>query len=103
MSMPGNETGRPGAGAPPARLLSGLMPIDHERPTLRPIVRRVLASDTQIPLELVAVDDRSTDGSRDILRQLAATDPRVRPIFHEHNTGKGGAIHTAIAAMKGDI
>src|SRR5579871_2619381 len=97
-------TGDPnGNTPPPPRLLSVLMPIYNERPTLRTIVRRVLASPTPIPLELVTVDDCSRDGSADILRELAAADPRVRPIFHEKNTGKGGAIHTAIAHMKGDV
>jgi glycosyltransferase involved in cell wall biosynthesis len=85
------------------RLLSILMPVYNERWTLRTIVQRVLASPTQIPLELVAVDDCSTDGSADILRALAAQDARIRPIFHERNMGKGGAIHTAIQHMTGDI
>jgi glycosyltransferase involved in cell wall biosynthesis len=85
------------------RLLSVLMPVYNERWTLRTIVARVLASPTQIPMELVAVDDGSTDGSADVLRALAAQDARIRPVFHERNTGKGGAIHTAIGHMTGDI
>src|SRR5262245_48007451 len=76
------------------RLLSVLMPVYNERRTLRTIVRRVLESPTTIPLELVAVDDGSRDGSADILRELAIQDSRVRPVFHERNMGKGAAIHT---------
>jgi glycosyltransferase involved in cell wall biosynthesis len=86
-----------------AELLSVLMPVYNERRTLRTIVRRVLDCPSPIPLELVAVDDGSTDGSAEILRELAAADPRVRPFFHERNRGKGAAIRTAIAHMAGDI
>ncbi len=85
------------------KLLSVLMPVYNERRTLRTIVGRVLASPISIPFELVAVDDCSTDGSREILRELAAKDRRVKPVFHSQNTGKGGAIHTAIKHMTGDI
>jgi glycosyltransferase involved in cell wall biosynthesis len=85
------------------RLLSILMPVYNEWRTLRTIIRRVLDSPTPIPLELVVVDDSSRDGSADILRELAAQDSRIRPVFHERNMGKGGAIHTAIRHMTGDI
>jgi glycosyltransferase involved in cell wall biosynthesis len=85
------------------RLLSVLMPVYNERRTLRTIVRRVLSAPVQLPIELVIVDDCSRDGSRDIIRELAAADPRIRPVLHEKNTGKGGAIHTAIRHMTGDI
>jgi glycosyltransferase involved in cell wall biosynthesis len=85
------------------KLLSVLMPVYNERRTLRTIVGRVLASPVPIPFELIAVDDCSTDGSADILRELAARDPRLKPVFHEHNTGKGGAVHTAIKHMTGDL
>jgi glycosyltransferase involved in cell wall biosynthesis len=87
----------------PPRLLSVLMPVYNERRTLRTIVRRVLESPTPLPLELVAVDDGSTDGSGEILRELALQDSRIRPIAHERNQGKGGAIQTAIRHMTGDI
>jgi glycosyltransferase involved in cell wall biosynthesis len=79
------------------------MPVYNERRTLRTIVGRVLASPTPIPLELIAVDDGSRDGSDAILRALAAADGRVRPVFHERNRGKGAAIRTAIEHMRGDI
>ncbi len=66
-------------------------------------MRRVIESPIQIPFEIIAVDDCSRDGSREILAELAAEDPRIRVILHTENTGKGGAIHTAIEAMTGDI
>jgi glycosyltransferase involved in cell wall biosynthesis len=94
-SVPASPAGKP--------KLSVLMPVYNERRTLRTIIRRVLEAPIPVPLELIAVDDCSRDGSREILRELAAADPRIKPVFHEKNTGKGGAIHTAIAHMTGDI
>jgi glycosyltransferase involved in cell wall biosynthesis len=85
------------------KLLSILMPVYNERMTLETIVRRVLSIKIPIPLELVAVDDGSTDGSRDILNALAAEDPRIKVHFQPKNMGKGAAIQTAMQNMTGDI
>jgi SAM-dependent methyltransferase len=51
----------------------------------------------------VAVDDGSTDGSRDVLLRLAAADRRIKVVLHPTNRGKGAAIRTAIAHMTGDV
>ena len=75
---------------PPLNKLSVLMPIYNERWTLVEIVRRVLRSPVPMEIELVAVDDASRDGSWDLLQQLAAEDPRIRPFQHAQNRGKGG-------------
>ncbi|MBE7529718.1 MAG: glycosyltransferase family 2 protein [Chloroflexi bacterium] len=50
--------------------------------------------------EIMVIDNFSTDGTRDILRQL--NDPDIRLIFHERNMGKGMSIRTGIAHMTGD-
>ncbi|MBL9123912.1 MAG: glycosyltransferase [Planctomycetaceae bacterium] len=83
--------------------LSVLMPIYNERWTLRLIIARVLQSPIPIDLELVAVDDCSTDGSWELLCELAGEDPRIRAIRQPRNGGKGTAIRTAIAHMTGDV
>ena len=85
------------------RKLSVLMPVYNERWTLEEIVRRVLRSPVPLEIELVAVDDGSTDGSWELLQELAAGDGRIRALRHEHNRGKGAAIRTAIAEMTGDV
>ena len=50
--------------------------------------------------ELLVVDNYSTDGTREILRQI--DDPEVRIFYHERNLGKGSSIRTGIANMSGD-
>lgn len=87
----------------PLRRLSVLMPIYNERRTLEEIVRRVLGSRVPVEIELVAVDDASTDGSWEILERLAAADPRIHAIAQPTNRGKGAAIRTAIEHMTGDV
>jgi glycosyltransferase involved in cell wall biosynthesis len=64
---------------------------------------KVLSVEMPCPIEIIAVDDCSSDGSREILSEIAAADPRVKLIFQKTNAGKGAAIHTAIAHMTGDI
>ena len=78
--------------------LSVLMPIYNEIDTLRAIVSAVLAQ--RVVGELIAVDDGSTDGSRELLAELAKEDQRMRAFFHEANRGKGAALRTAIRAIQ---
>jgi len=78
--------------------LSVLMPVYNEVGTLRAIVSAVLAQPAVG--ELIAVDDGSSDGSRELLVQLAKEDPRIRAFFHEVNRGKGAALRTAIEAIR---
>ena len=85
------------------RKLSVLMPIYNERWTLPKIVARVLSSPVPLEIELIAVDDASTDGSGEVIEQLAAAEPRIRVFRHAKNYGKGAAIRTAIEHLTGDV
>jgi glycosyltransferase involved in cell wall biosynthesis len=66
----------------------------NERATLRQVVERVLA--VPLGIELICVDDGSTDGSREILEQLQAERPQIRVVYQPRNMGKGAAIHRGI-------
>lgn len=79
------------------------MPVYNEARTLRQIVARVLASPVDGEIELLCVDDASTDRSWDILKELSHDDPRVNIFRHPVNRGKGATMRTAIAHMTGDI
>lgn len=83
--------------------LSVVMPVYNEARTLRTIVSRVLNNPTDLPLELICVDDCSQDGSRKILKELAASDARIRLVLQDRNQGKGAAIRKAIEHVAGDI
>lgn len=81
--------------------VSVVMPVYNERDTVEEIVRRVKA--VPLKIELVCVDDGSTDGSREILRRLEAERLIQKLIFHAENRGKGGALSTGFAAASGSI
>ena len=83
------------------RKLSVIVPVFDERNTVVEIVRRMRAVDLPVDLEIVIVDDGSTDGTRDVLRQLA--DSTVRVITHDANRGKGAAIRSGLAHVSGDL
>jgi dolichol-phosphate hexosyltransferase len=81
--------------------LSILMPVYNEFATLASAVKEVLEVDYPCDVELVVVDDGSTDGTRGLYEALAG-DPRVSIHMHERNQGKGAAIRTAAAVATGD-
>ncbi|MFZ4079537.1 MAG: glycosyltransferase family 2 protein, partial [Microbacteriaceae bacterium] len=85
--------------------LSIVIPVYNERALLPTVIERV----TQVALpdgldrELVLVDDRSTDGSREWLQTLARERSDVIVRFHEVNRGKGAALRTGFAEATGDV
>lgn len=81
--------------------LSIVMPVFNERDTIEEIVRLVLA--VNLEKELIIVDDGSTDGTRDVLREKIEPLPDVRVFYHEVNRGKGAAIRTGKEQITGEI
>jgi glycosyltransferase involved in cell wall biosynthesis len=83
------------------RKLSVIVPVYNERNTVAEIVRQMRAVELPLEREVVIVDDGSTDGTRDILKQLA--DSTVRVVLHPSNQGKGAAVRTGLAQVTGDL
>lgn len=82
-------------------LVSVIIPCFNERATIARVIRRVLASAVK-PLEVIVVDDCSTDGTREILREQFSP-PEIRVIEHSTNAGKGAALRSGFAAATGEI
>ena len=80
--------------------LSVVMPVYNESKTIREIVRRVL--DVPIEKELLIVDDGSTDGTREILRELDGKEG-VRVFLQPVNQGKGAAVSVGFRHAEGDV
>jgi glycosyltransferase involved in cell wall biosynthesis len=76
------------------------MPVFNERRTITEIVRRVRA--VALPIELIIVDDSSTDGTRELLAQIEH-DPGVCVYYHPANRGKGAAVRTGLGHATGDV
>jgi len=79
--------------------VSVIIPIYNEVESIEELLRRV--EDSPARKEIILVDDGSTDGTREKLRQLAPH-PSVTILFHEGNQGKGAAIRTALEYARGE-
>lgn len=79
-------------------LLSVLMPLYNEKATASQIIEKVLALD--IELELIIINNGSTDGTSEIIRQYAER-PNVKVIDKQKNIGKGDGIITGLAYATG--
>lgn len=82
--------------------LSIVIPVFNEDRTILELVRRVQAVSLPVEREIVIVDDRSTDGTRDKLKSLAGQ-PGITVREHQFNMGKGRALRTGFEAATGDI
>src|SRR5579863_1590926 len=82
-------------------MLSVVVPAYNEEKTLPKVLSRLLV--VPGPLEIIVVDDCSTDGTSRIARTLAETDGRIQVVRHERNQGKTAALRTGFSFTRGDI
>src|SRR5262245_16807046 len=81
--------------------LSVIVPVYNERDTVAEILRRMKAVPLPVDLEIIAVNDASTDGTREVLDAMRSVGVRV--LHHPFNRGKGAAIRTGLEAVTGDL
>jgi glycosyltransferase involved in cell wall biosynthesis len=81
--------------------LSVVMPVYNEQPTLEQVIAHVLT--VPLDIELICVDDGSTDRSREILERLQGTRPQLRVFLQPKNMGKGAALRRGIQESTGDF
>ena len=81
--------------------LSVIVPVYNERQTIEEVIHRIRAVDLGLEMEVVVVDDGSTDGTREALESLGQ--PGTRVVFHDKNRGKGAALRSGFDRAGGDI
>src|SRR5215471_17077289 len=83
--------------------LSVVIPIYNERATVRQVVNRISSLALPFEIEMLCIDDGSTDSSREILLDLQKEHPGVRVILQPHNMGKGAALRRGIQEATGEF
>lgn len=86
--------------SPVRKTLSILIPVYNEKATVLELLRRVEAAKIPAEKQIVIVDDGSTDGTRELLKDLGE---RAKVVLHERNRGKGAALRTALSHATGEI
>lgn len=86
--------------------ISIIIPVYNEDKNIRKVISKVIKSKIknsshEIKKELIIVDDKSTDNTRNILKTLEGKN--IKKIYHEKNSGKGAAIRTGLSKSSGEI
>ena len=85
--------------------LSIVVPLLNERESLPELTRRIarVMEDNSLSFEILMVDDGSTDGSWECIRELAAADPRIKGIRFRRNYGKSAALFCGFEKALGEV
>ncbi len=85
--------------------ISVVVPLRNEAPNVLPLARQILAALREEPraLELIFVDDASTDDTWERILEAQRTDPRIRALHHERRGGQSAALWTGFEASRGNV
>ena len=83
------------------RAVSVVIPCHNEEMNVEPLIRRFMQCYGDYVHEIIPVDDNSRDGTKEVIRRLAAEDPRIRPVFRSPPNGVGRAIADGYRAATG--
>ena len=89
------------ADGPGYQTLSVIVPVFNERNTVGEVVRRMRRVEVPLDVEIVVVDDGSTDGTDKVL--AAIQDSTVSMVRHQANSGKGAAVRTGLERARGEV
>lgn len=107
MSNPHDSDPSDAADSRPARRSAGgvsvVVPTYNEENGLTGVVERLSALDLGVPVELLFIEDGSTDRTAERLAELEAKTPNLRVVRHRHNRGYGAALKTGFAAAQHDV
>lgn len=82
--------------------LSIVVPVYNEANTIEQIINRISALKLEgLESEIIIIDDFSTDGTREKLKRISASD-KIKVLFHERNKGKGASLRTGFKEVSGD-
>jgi glycosyltransferase involved in cell wall biosynthesis len=82
-------------------VMTVIVPCYNERDAVGDTIGRILA--VPLNLEVIAIDDASTDDTLQILEKMAASNPRMRVMNHPYNMGNGASVKTGIRNSKSDV
>lgn len=99
----GDGSGEDPTRAPSARGVTVVVPAYDEERGIEGVVRRLFGLDLGFPLEVLVVDDGSSDGTAAVLARLAPEFPRLRLARHAVNQGYGAALKTGFAQARTDV
>lgn len=85
------------------KTISIVIPVYNEANTWRQLLACVEAVELPLQKQIIIVDDCSSDGTADQLRQLQKDRPDITVAFHAVNQGKGAALRTGFAHIRGDM
>ena len=81
--------------------LSVIIPVFNEKKSIQIVVNKIL--NLNLCYEIIIVDDCSTDGSREIIKENFDSSSKIKCIYHEKNLGKGAALQSGVKNASGDF